>query len=34
MPRLVVPYKKAKNAEAFDRHDASVHMPLAKNIPA
>lgn len=33
MAKLVVLYKKPRNAEAFDKHYASVHIPLAKKIP-
>lgn len=33
MAKLVVLYKKPKSAEAFDKHYASVHIPLAKKIP-
>ena len=33
MAKLVVLYKKPKNAEAFDKHYASVHIPLAKKVP-
>jgi len=33
MARVVVMYKTPKNAEAFDRHYASTHIPLAKKIP-
>jgi uncharacterized protein (TIGR02118 family) len=33
MARLVVLYKTPKNAEAFDTHYASTHIPLAKKIP-
>ena len=33
MAKLVVLYKTPKNAEAFDRHYASTHVPLAKKIP-
>ena len=33
MAKLVVLYKKPKNAEAFNKHYASVHIPLAKKIP-
>ncbi|HMF68428.1 MAG TPA: EthD family reductase [Phyllobacterium sp.] len=33
MARLVVLYKKPKNAEAFDKHYSAVHIPLAKKIP-
>ena len=29
MPRRVAPYKKPKT-EAFDKHDAQVHIPLAE----
>jgi uncharacterized protein (TIGR02118 family) len=31
--KIVVLYKKPKNAEAFDKHYSSVHIPLAKKIP-
>ncbi len=34
MAKLVVLYKKPKDAEAFNKHYASVHIPLAKKIPA
>jgi uncharacterized protein (TIGR02118 family) len=33
MARVLVLYKKPKNAEAFDKYYASVHIPLAKKIP-
>jgi uncharacterized protein (TIGR02118 family) len=33
MAKVVVMYKTPKNAEAFDRHYASTHIPLAKKIP-
>jgi len=33
MARLVVLYKTPKNAEAFDKHYASTHIPLAKKVP-
>jgi uncharacterized protein (TIGR02118 family) len=33
MAKLLVLYKKPKNNEAFDKHYASVHIPLAKKIP-
>ena len=33
MAKVVVMYKIPKNAEAFDRHYASTHIPLAKKIP-
>ena len=33
MAKLVVLYKKPKNAEAFDKHYSSVHIPLAKKVP-
>jgi uncharacterized protein (TIGR02118 family) len=33
MAKLVVLYKKPKITEAFDKHYASVHIPLAKKIP-
>jgi uncharacterized protein (TIGR02118 family) len=33
MARLVVLYKTPKNAEAFDKHYASIHIPLAKKVP-
>jgi uncharacterized protein (TIGR02118 family) len=33
MAKVVVLYKNPKNAEAFDKHYASVHIPLAKKIP-
>jgi uncharacterized protein (TIGR02118 family) len=33
MAKLLVLYKKPKSAEAFDKHYASVHIPLAKKIP-
>ena len=33
MAKLLVLYKKPKNSEAFDKHYASVHIPLAKKIP-
>lgn len=33
MAKVIVLYKKPKSVEAFDRHYASVHIPLAKKIP-
>jgi uncharacterized protein (TIGR02118 family) len=33
MAKLLVVYKKPKSSEAFDKHYASVHIPLAKKIP-
>jgi len=33
MPKVLVLYKKPKNAEAFEKHYMSVHAPLAKKIP-
>jgi uncharacterized protein (TIGR02118 family) len=33
MAKLLVLYKKPNSAEAFDKHYASVHIPLAKKIP-
>jgi uncharacterized protein (TIGR02118 family) len=33
MARLIVLYKTPKNAEAFDKHYASTHIPLAKKVP-
>jgi uncharacterized protein (TIGR02118 family) len=33
MAKVLVIYKKPKSAEAFDKHYASVHIPLAKKIP-
>jgi uncharacterized protein (TIGR02118 family) len=33
MAKLLVLYKTPKSAEAFDKHYASVHVPLAKKIP-
>jgi uncharacterized protein (TIGR02118 family) len=33
MAKLLVLYKKPKSSEAFDKHYASVHIPLAKKIP-
>jgi uncharacterized protein (TIGR02118 family) len=33
MAKLVVLYKKAKDAAAFDSHYAATHAPLAKKIP-
>ena len=33
MAKLVVLYKKAQNAAAFDSHYNSTHAPLAKKIP-
>ena len=33
MAKLVVLYKKAQNAAAFDSHYSSTHAPLAKKIP-
>ena len=33
MAKVVVLYKNPKNAEAFDKHYAAVHIPLAKKIP-
>jgi uncharacterized protein (TIGR02118 family) len=33
MAKVLVMYKKPKSAEAFDKHYAAVHIPLAKKIP-
>ena len=33
MAKVLVLYKTPKSAEAFDKHYASVHIPLAKKIP-
>jgi uncharacterized protein (TIGR02118 family) len=33
MAKVLVMYKKPKSTEAFDKHYASVHIPLAKKIP-
>jgi uncharacterized protein (TIGR02118 family) len=33
MAKILVMYKKPKSTEAFDKHYASVHIPLAKKIP-
>lgn len=33
MAKLVVLYKKAQNAAAFNSHYTSTHAPLAKKIP-
>ena len=33
MAKLVVLYKRPRSAEAFDKHYASVHIPLAKKLP-
>jgi uncharacterized protein (TIGR02118 family) len=33
MAKVVALYKNPKNAEAFDKHYSSVHIPLAKKIP-
>jgi len=33
MATVLVLYKKPKNADAFDKHYAAVHVPLAKKIP-
>jgi uncharacterized protein (TIGR02118 family) len=33
MAKLVVLYKNPKSAEAFNKHYASTHIPLAKKIP-
>jgi uncharacterized protein (TIGR02118 family) len=33
MAQLIVIYKTPKDATAFDRHYAEVHVPLAKKIP-
>jgi uncharacterized protein (TIGR02118 family) len=33
MAQVLVLYKKPKSAEAFDKHYASTHIPLAKKIP-
>ncbi|NVN84952.1 MAG: EthD family reductase [Rhodopseudomonas sp.] len=33
MAKLLVLYKKPNSADAFDKHYASVHIPLAKKIP-
>src|SRR5260370_41709226 len=33
MAKVVVLYKNPKNADAFDKHYSSFHIPLAKKIP-
>lgn len=33
MAKVLVLYKKPKSSESFDKHYASVHIPLAKKIP-
>ena len=33
MAKVVVLYKKPKDADAFDKYYASTHIPLAKKIP-
>lgn len=33
MARLVVLYKKAADAAAFERHYVDTHVPIAKRIP-
>jgi uncharacterized protein (TIGR02118 family) len=33
MAKVLVMYKTPKSAEAFDKHYAAVHIPLAKKIP-
>jgi uncharacterized protein (TIGR02118 family) len=33
MAKVLVMYKTPKSAEAFDKHYASIHIPLAKKIP-
>lgn len=33
MAKVLVLYKTPKSSEAFDKHYASVHIPLAKKIP-
>jgi uncharacterized protein (TIGR02118 family) len=33
MAKVLVLYKTPKSTEAFDKHYASVHIPLAKKIP-
>src|SRR5882672_1659588 len=33
MAKVLVLYKKPKSVEAFDKHYAAVHIPLAKKIP-
>jgi uncharacterized protein (TIGR02118 family) len=33
MAKLLVLYKTPKSTDAFDKHYASVHIPLAKKIP-
>lgn len=33
MARLVVMYKRPKDAAAFDQHYFSTHVPIAKKIP-
>jgi uncharacterized protein (TIGR02118 family) len=33
MARLLVMYKTPRDAAAFDKHYADVHVPLAKKIP-
>lgn len=34
MAKLVALYKKPQDTAAFDRHYSSVHLPLARKIPA
>jgi uncharacterized protein (TIGR02118 family) len=33
MAKVVVLYKKPNDAEVFNKHYSSVHIPLAKKIP-
>src|SRR6476660_6804967 len=33
MATVLVLYKTPKSAEAFDKHYASIHIPLAKKVP-
>ena len=33
MAHVVVMYKTPKDAAAFDKHYAEIHIPLAKKIP-
>ena len=33
MAKVLVMYKNPKSTEAFDKHYAAVHIPLAKKIP-
>ena len=33
MAKVLVMYKNPKSTEAFDKHYAAVHIPLAKTLP-